>query len=904
VSNGKPQRSVTVSNAAGVRISTTAQQPGGNAAKPVWMNLNIAKQPAGIAGNVSVSKTATAAASATTNETMVPIASALGLSADATAPAAAAVKDTVLSVDWESGGSINSKQLSAIDIDADVATIVADTLPPAFDNTVTATKPDSSTLKGPVATSEKITSNKTILAANGNEEVIEGEMAAVGNATAKAEASKAAAVAKVLAAEKVVNAATAAAATAQQASASASAAKAAAEVKAAAETKAAAEVAAAAAAAKLAEEKVAADTKAAAEGAAITKLAEEKAAADIKAMEEAAAAAAVEMAAATKLAVEEARRTRIAEETLVAAKAAEEERVLVQKAAAAAAVAEEMRFAAAKAAAEMVEEEARAADAALAEYEAAAALEEANQSENAALNAMSTTGDFEVLDTKDLLEGSSASTLSFETMEAPASSPTPLTQEFVRLGKAAEDRATAASVAQAEAETVATARAKAAAEQDAHLKAQRQLLEQAEENRKAQLFLQEAAAKLKAEQEEFRLQKLQKEEAAIAADAERLQKIEAQRAAAEADRIAAAELKAQTEAAEAAEAAKRVKAKKAAKKAAEKAAAEHATAEAAAAHADRRAAEITAAEAATASRKADAAAAAARKKAVEQEIAAASLTPDDGADVKLRAKSDARKKEFARMKESAATEARTKLLKEQADIGTAEDHAKQEVIRAAKIEIRNAPLPLPIDIRSRKQTSLPVGDASDKLRGLSVLHAAARKGHHKTLSALIRLQALDPAFDSVLNQFDGYGMAPIHYAAYSGSIPTVDALFRAGANVNPRNGDGLSPTDVAWAKGNGPMVQMLREKGAVIPVGKKLGWDSLKMFWVPDKAVQMCMCCQTQKFSAFKRRHHCRQCGDVICSSCTVKSCPPWLNPREAKAIQSVCTSCDNVWKKDYVHSR
>lgn len=50
--------------------------------------------------------------------------------------------------------------------------------------------------------------------------------------------------------------------------------------------------------------------------------------------------------------------------------------------------------------------------------------------------------------------------------------------------------------------------------------------------------------------------------------------------------------------------------------------------------------------------------------------------------------------------------------------------------------------------------------------------------------------------------------------------------------------------------------------------------------WVPDHAVQNCHLCQ-ERFSAlkFKRRHHCRSCGNIFCGDCASKKiCIPLKN--------------------------
>lgn len=38
--------------------------------------------------------------------------------------------------------------------------------------------------------------------------------------------------------------------------------------------------------------------------------------------------------------------------------------------------------------------------------------------------------------------------------------------------------------------------------------------------------------------------------------------------------------------------------------------------------------------------------------------------------------------------------------------------------------------------------------------------------------------------------------------------------------------------------------------------------------WVPDAAADTCMCCTSTRFGTLRRRHHCRNCGNIICSNC------------------------------------
>eukprot|EP00658_Telonema_sp_P-2_P084991 TRINITY_DN9584_c0_g1_i5.p1 TRINITY_DN9584_c0_g1~~TRINITY_DN9584_c0_g1_i5.p1 ORF type:complete len:165 (-),score=12.27 TRINITY_DN9584_c0_g1_i5:356-850(-) len=57
--------------------------------------------------------------------------------------------------------------------------------------------------------------------------------------------------------------------------------------------------------------------------------------------------------------------------------------------------------------------------------------------------------------------------------------------------------------------------------------------------------------------------------------------------------------------------------------------------------------------------------------------------------------------------------------------------------------------------------------------------------------------------------------------------------------------------------------------------------------WQPDYASETCCLCGV-RFWLFKRRHHCRKCGLLVCGSCSVARVPlPFL-----KAAARVCDRC------------
>lgn len=60
-------------------------------------------------------------------------------------------------------------------------------------------------------------------------------------------------------------------------------------------------------------------------------------------------------------------------------------------------------------------------------------------------------------------------------------------------------------------------------------------------------------------------------------------------------------------------------------------------------------------------------------------------------------------------------------------------------------------------------------------------------------------------------------------------------------------------------------------------------------YWIPDNMALFCMQCN-QKFSFIKRRHHCRACGQVLCSvCCSLKAKLEYMGDAEVR----ICVQCD-----------
>lgn len=67
--------------------------------------------------------------------------------------------------------------------------------------------------------------------------------------------------------------------------------------------------------------------------------------------------------------------------------------------------------------------------------------------------------------------------------------------------------------------------------------------------------------------------------------------------------------------------------------------------------------------------------------------------------------------------------------------------------------------------------------------------------------------------------------------------------------------------------------------------------------WVKDSAQTTCSGCN-ESFNAFKRRHHCRTCGQLFCHSCCSEFIPVQFN--EYRKSVRVCNNCFSPLKQQY----
>ncbi|MEQ2201958.1 hypothetical protein XENOCAPTIV_021400, partial [Xenoophorus captivus] len=71
--------------------------------------------------------------------------------------------------------------------------------------------------------------------------------------------------------------------------------------------------------------------------------------------------------------------------------------------------------------------------------------------------------------------------------------------------------------------------------------------------------------------------------------------------------------------------------------------------------------------------------------------------------------------------------------------------------------------------------------------------------------------------------------------------------------------------------------------------------SDLKQYWMPDSQCKECYDCN-EKFTTFRRRHHCRLCGQIFCSRCCNQEIPgKFMGYTGDFSISSIsCSHCCN----------
>lgn len=71
------------------------------------------------------------------------------------------------------------------------------------------------------------------------------------------------------------------------------------------------------------------------------------------------------------------------------------------------------------------------------------------------------------------------------------------------------------------------------------------------------------------------------------------------------------------------------------------------------------------------------------------------------------------------------------------------------------------------------------------------------------------------------------------------------------------------------------------------------GGGSSNNAWIPDKLTSKCKGCN-REFSMTRRKHHCRNCGEIFCHSCSEQITPL---PNEQGQLGKPVRVCDRCWE-------
>jgi len=190
------------------------------------------------------------------------------------------------------------------------------------------------------------------------------------------------------------------------------------------------------------------------------------------------------------------------------------------------------------------------------------------------------------------------------------------------------------------------------------------------------------------------------------------------------------------------------------------------------------------------------------------------------------------------------------------------------------------------------------------------LHAAVAINHEGLSQFLINEAGGD------INARNNMGRTPLHVLGEKGGDARIlDLLLSKGGELNSKDNDGNTPLHLAVGFCHQQIAIELCRRGASVcevnvndatclddlPFGDQNARTEIqqKMLaalpkpptWLPDSASPHCQICKTS-FTAKNRRHHCRNCGRLVCGKCSPnkKSIPKW----ELKSVR-VCFMCESI---------
>jgi len=190
------------------------------------------------------------------------------------------------------------------------------------------------------------------------------------------------------------------------------------------------------------------------------------------------------------------------------------------------------------------------------------------------------------------------------------------------------------------------------------------------------------------------------------------------------------------------------------------------------------------------------------------------------------------------------------------------------------------------------------------------LHAAVAINHLGLSQTLLRDAG------ATVSGKNNMGRTPLHVLGEKGGDGSIlDILLNSGAELNCKDNDGNTPLHLAVGFCHQQVAIELCTRGASVcevnsndisslddlPFGDQQARTQIqrKMLaaipappaWLPDSASTHCQMCKSQ-FTTKNRRHHCRNCGRLVCGKCSPNKKP--ITKWNLKSSR-VCFMCETI---------
>jgi Clustered mitochondria/FYVE zinc finger/Translation initiation factor eIF3 subunit 135/Ankyrin repeats (3 copies)/Ankyrin repeat len=132
-----------------------------------------------------------------------------------------------------------------------------------------------------------------------------------------------------------------------------------------------------------------------------------------------------------------------------------------------------------------------------------------------------------------------------------------------------------------------------------------------------------------------------------------------------------------------------------------------------------------------------------------------------------------------------------------------------------------------------------------------------------------------------------------HSRSVRSSMPIISPAAMITAGKHNKGGHHRQPSDHLISQStrmSDPVAPQLVRMASVRPTirGKPVIHDLAMELWVPDDMRRFCASCNN-KFTRWRRRHHCRVCGEIFCNACSSKRLPSALQPEKELRV---CIKC------------